>query len=195
MKWRGNAGEVAREWRCFLGARGAPGDITAVTRQPEPAPSGARTLEAGALETVAAALPGYQILREIHRGGQGVVYQAIQNSTGSRVAIKVMREGPFAGAADRARFEREVRVLGQLGHPNIVAIHDSGIAAGCYYLVVDYVSGLPLDQFVHSRWGPEYSCARPQRRWAARGRPNRREECSRCRVGFVVRSSRDCSSQ
>lgn len=136
--------------------RGAPGDVTAVTRQPEPAPapSGARTLEAGALETVVAALPGYQILREIHRGGQGVVYQAIQNSTGSRVAIKVMREGPFAGAADRARFEREVRVLGQLRHPNIVAIHDSGVAAGCHYLVMDYVSGLPLDQFVHSRWGP-----------------------------------------
>jgi serine/threonine protein kinase len=133
-----------------------PVDATAFTRQPEPAPAPSRDhkFEAGALETIAAALLGYQVLREIHRGGQGVVYQAIQNSTGSRVAIKVMREGPFAGTADRARFEREVRVLGQLRHPNIVAIHDSGVAAGCHYLVMDYVSGLPLDQFVRSRWGP-----------------------------------------
>lgn len=43
---------------------------------------------------------GYQILREVHRGGQGVVYQALQKSTNRKVAIKVMREGPFTGAAD-----------------------------------------------------------------------------------------------
>src|ERR1051326_4493648 len=62
---------------------------------------------------------GYQILREIHRGGQGVVYQAIQKSTNQKVAIKVMREGPFAGGSDKARFDREVQILGQLKQPNI----------------------------------------------------------------------------
>ena len=90
-------------------------------------------------------LPGYQILREIHRGGQGVVFQAIQESTSRKVAVKVMKEGPFAGEADKARFEREVRVLGQLQHPNIVAIHDSGEAAGRFYYVMDYIPGRPLD--------------------------------------------------
>jgi tetratricopeptide (TPR) repeat protein/predicted Ser/Thr protein kinase len=88
---------------------------------------------------------GYQILREIHRGGQGVVYQALQKSTKRKVALKVMKEGPFATAGEQARFEREVQILGQLNHPNIVAIHDSGQAAGCHYFVMDYISGQPLD--------------------------------------------------
>src|SRR5262245_16516795 len=45
-------------------------------------------------------LPGYKILREIHRGGQGVVFLAVQQSTGRQVAVKVMKEGPFAGPSD-----------------------------------------------------------------------------------------------
>ena len=93
-------------------------------------------------------LPGYEILGEIHRGGQGVVYQALQKATRRKVAIKVMREGPFAGWRDRARFEREVRVLGALNHPNIVTIHDSGSAAGCQFVVMDYIAGLPLDAWL-----------------------------------------------
>ena len=88
---------------------------------------------------------GYHILREIHRGGQGVVYQAIQKSTKRKVALKVMKEGPFASPGEQARFDREVQILGQLSHPNIVAIHDSGQAAGCHYFVMDYIGGQPLD--------------------------------------------------
>ncbi len=93
-------------------------------------------------------IPGYSIVREIHRGGQGVVYQAIQKTTRRKVAIKVMREGPFAGRHDKARFEREVQVLGALKHPNIVAIHESGTAAGSFYFVMDYISGQPLDAYM-----------------------------------------------
>jgi serine/threonine protein kinase len=93
---------------------------------------------------------GYKILRKIHRGGQGVVYQAIQESTDRKVAIKVMKEGPFAGPADKARFDREVRVLSQLKNPSIVTIHDTGSAAGVQYLVMDFVSGQPLDVYMAS---------------------------------------------
>ncbi|MFI4917339.1 MAG: protein kinase, partial [Phycisphaerales bacterium JB060] len=95
------------------------------------------------------AFPGYDIVREIHRGGQGVVYQAVQLSTRRHVAIKVMHSGPFMGSSGRARFEREVQVLGQLDHPNIVGIHDSGITkdGSCFY-VMDYISGKPLDKLM-----------------------------------------------
>ncbi|MBP7937717.1 MAG: protein kinase [Phycisphaerae bacterium] len=95
-------------------------------------------------------IPGYEITREIHRGGQGVVYQAVQEGTKRKVAIKVMREGPFAGPKDKARFDREVEVLGQLNHPNIVAIHNSGSVAGMFYFVMDYISGQPLDVWMAS---------------------------------------------
>ncbi len=94
--------------------------------------------------------PGYQIVREIHRGGQGVVYEAVQKATKRKVAIKVMRAGPFPGDHDRIRFEREVQILASLKHPNIVAIHDSGIAAGHFYFVMDYIAGQPLDMYAAS---------------------------------------------
>ncbi|MCH7872207.1 MAG: protein kinase, partial [Planctomycetes bacterium] len=93
---------------------------------------------------------GYRIIKEVHRGGQGVVYQAINESTSRKVAIKVMRQGPFADAGDRARFDREVQILAQLNHANIVSIHDRGTAAGCEYFVMDYVSGQPLDVYMAS---------------------------------------------
>jgi serine/threonine protein kinase len=93
-------------------------------------------------------LPGYEILGELHRGGQGVVYRALQKATRREVAIKVTREGPFAGWRDRARFEREVHVLGALRHPRIVTIHDSGVAAGSQYFVMDYITGSPLDLWI-----------------------------------------------
>ncbi len=98
-------------------------------------------------------IPGYGILREIHRGSQGVVYLAIQKSTRREVAIQVIQQGPFADHRDRMRFEREVQVLSALKHPNIVSIHDSGVAAGHSYFVMNYIEGLPLDVFVaNAKW-------------------------------------------
>ncbi len=60
-----------------------------------------------------------------------------------------MHSGPFMGSAGRSRFEREVQVLGQLDHPNIVRIHDSGVTkdGSCFY-VMDYISGKPLDRLM-----------------------------------------------
>ncbi len=97
---------------------------------------------------LAAGIPGYTIVRELHRGGQGVVYLARQEGTGRQVAIKLMREGALARQSDRIRFEREIRVLAQLDNPNIVTIHDSGVAGGCGYYVMDYIAGRKLDEYV-----------------------------------------------
>lgn len=96
--------------------------------------------------------PGYEILRELHRGGQGVVYLAVQRATKRKVAIKLLHEGPFAGSAGRSRFEREVQILGQLSHPHIVRILDSGrTEGGAFFYVMDYVPGRSLDAFIGER--------------------------------------------
>ncbi len=100
---------------------------------------------------VMSAIPGYDIREEIHRGGQGVVFRAVQKSTKRDVAIKVLREGPFTTAGERARFQREVEILATLDHPNIVTIHDSGSIEGRHYLVMDYVAGSSLDTFIDGR--------------------------------------------
>jgi non-specific serine/threonine protein kinase/serine/threonine-protein kinase len=93
-------------------------------------------------------IAGYRLLGEIHRGGQGVVYQAIQESTQRKMAIKVLKEGPFADRIELARFEREVDVLSRLVHPHIVAIHDRGLSAGHAYYVMDYIAGRSIDAYV-----------------------------------------------
>lgn len=90
---------------------------------------------------------GYCIQQELHRGGQGVVYKAIQESTGKQVAIKVILGGRFAGPQQISRFEREVRILAQLKHPQVVTIHDSGVADGTVYYVMDYIDGSRLDDY------------------------------------------------
>lgn len=93
-------------------------------------------------------IPGYDILREIHRGGQGVVYQALQVATGRKVAVKVMHEGPHGGPAARERFKREIQLIAALDHPNIVKVVDSGINQDRYYYAMDYIGGKPLDAHV-----------------------------------------------
>ncbi|HKQ48932.1 MAG TPA: protein kinase [Phycisphaerae bacterium] len=95
------------------------------------------------------AISGYEIVEEISRGGQGIVYRAIQKSTKREVALKVLREGPFASREARRRFEREVELVAGLRHPNIVAVFDSGVTAdGRHYCVMDYVRGARLDRYV-----------------------------------------------
>src|SRR5262245_57332627 len=107
-------------------------------------------LEFGANAERLPQVPGYEKVRQAHRGAQGFVYEARHSKTGRRVAVKVLRSGPWAGPNDAARFEREIRVLGLLRHPGIVAILDGGVSAGSAYLIMDFVDGPPLDEFVRS---------------------------------------------
>jgi tRNA A-37 threonylcarbamoyl transferase component Bud32 len=109
-----------------------------------PLPDMAAPLEWG--RAPARAIPGYEIRRKLHRGGQGVVYHAVQQATGREVAIKVLREGPFASRHERLRFEREIHVLARMRHPGIVGVIDGGQVDGCDYFVMDYIAGGRLDE-------------------------------------------------
>ncbi len=93
-------------------------------------------------------IPGYQILGEIHHGGQGFVFKAVQKSTKRVVAVKVLTGGNRAGEAARRRFEREIDLAASLRHANIVTVFDSGITQDRYYYAMEYISGVPLDQYV-----------------------------------------------
>jgi non-specific serine/threonine protein kinase/serine/threonine-protein kinase len=100
-------------------------------------------------------IAGYEILEEINRGGQGIVYRALQKSTKREVALKVLREGPYALAAVRRRFEREIELAAALNHANIVTVFDSGeTAAQQRYFVMDYVHGRRLDRYLAAEAPP-----------------------------------------
>lgn len=98
-----------------------------------------------------ARFPGYTLLREIDRGGQGAVYEAMQHGTNRRVAIKLIHRTGSDAARQNARFQQEVQILAQLRQPHIVTIHESGAAGDDCYFVMDFVDGLPLDAWVESR--------------------------------------------
>jgi eukaryotic-like serine/threonine-protein kinase len=96
-------------------------------------------------------IEGYEILEEIGRGGMGVVYRALQIGTRRTVALKVLLDGPLASESVRRRFEREIELAASLSHPNVVAIHDSGLSRGHYYFAMDFIQGQRLDRYIKGR--------------------------------------------
>lgn len=97
-------------------------------------------------------IEGYTNLRALHQGGQGVVYEALQESTKRVVAIKVLSGGAFAAEIAKKRFKREIEIVAQLRHPNIVSIFDSGQTPdGLPYYVMEFVDGLRLDSHVREK--------------------------------------------
>lgn len=96
-------------------------------------------------------LPGYRVGAEIHRGGQGVVYEAVQMATKRRVAVKMLAQGAFASARQRRRFEREIEVVANLRHPNIVTIYDSAtLSGGAPAYAMELIDGVPVNRYVSS---------------------------------------------
>ncbi|MCB9858420.1 MAG: serine/threonine protein kinase [Phycisphaerales bacterium] len=98
--------------------------------------------------TLDSELAGYSIGDEVFRGGQGVVFRANQLGTRRDVAIKMLREGPLVGSSGVVRFEREVQILSQLRHPNIVSVLETGKLSGSYYFVMDFIEGWSLDDYI-----------------------------------------------
>jgi serine/threonine protein kinase/WD40 repeat protein len=90
-------------------------------------------------------LGDYQILREVGRGGMGVVYEAQQLSLGRHVAIKVMTSHALLDARHLGRFQREARSAAKLHHTNIVPVFGVGEQDGLHYYVMQFIKGLGLD--------------------------------------------------
>jgi serine/threonine protein kinase/WD40 repeat protein/Flp pilus assembly protein TadD len=90
-------------------------------------------------------LGDYRLLRELGRGGMGIVYEAEQESLGRRVALKVLARAALTPQQVR-RFEREARSAGKLHHTNIVPVFGVGREGSTHYYVMQYIPGQPLDE-------------------------------------------------
>src|SRR5262245_10476988 len=90
-------------------------------------------------------LGDFRIIREVGRGGMGVVYEAEQISLGRHVALKVLRHKALADAKTRRRFEREARAAAKLHHTNIVPVFGVGEQEELPYYVMQFIQGLGMD--------------------------------------------------
>jgi serine/threonine protein kinase len=117
----------------------------------------------------------YRILREIGRGGMGIVYEAEQVSLGRHVALKVLPRQLLPGSKQQQRFEQEARSAARLHHTNIVPVFGVGEQGGLHYYAMQYIQGSGLDEVLDElrrlRRGKGSPGTEPaaEEAWAARG--------------------------
>src|SRR5262245_28167727 len=91
-------------------------------------------------------LGDFRILREVGKGGMGIVYEAEQVSLGRHVALKVLPRKMLVDARAKRRFEREAKAAAKLHHTNIVPVFGVGEQDGLPYYVMQFIQGLGLDE-------------------------------------------------
>ena len=91
-------------------------------------------------------LGDFRIVREIGRGGMGVVYEAIQESLGRRVALKVLNAGEVSSPRQLERFRREALAAASLHHTNIVPVFGAGEANDSHFYVMQLIDGRSLEE-------------------------------------------------
>ena len=119
-----------------------------------PAPAAPRVQgEPGASATGDGTLGDFRLIREVGRGGMGIVYEAEQMSLGRRVALKVL---PFAATMDPRhlqRFQNEARAAASLHHTNIVPVYGVGCERGVHYYAMQFIEGRTLADFIAQQQG------------------------------------------
>jgi serine/threonine protein kinase len=100
-----------------------------------------------AVEPTPPALPGYEVLAFLGRGGMGVVYKARQRNLNRLVALKTLADRA-ATADQRQRFRAEAEAMARLQHANVVQVFDVGDQAGCPYFAMELVDGFSLERLL-----------------------------------------------
>ena len=103
-----------------------------------------------ARDTTFTELDDYKIIREIGRGGMGVVFEAIHEPLSRKVAIKVLANNLLGESKHLIRFRREARAAAKLRHTNIVPVFGVGTSGEHHYYVMDYIDGMSLHQWLTS---------------------------------------------
>ncbi|MHC4954162.1 MAG: protein kinase domain-containing protein [Planctomycetota bacterium] len=151
--------DIIADWHEAADAGGAESPADVIARHPEYAEELERrfaTIQqlrgAGdglwSLVSTPERIGGFRILRELGRGGMGVVYEAEQESLGRRVALKVIFPNLTSSTKAIERFRREAHAAGTLKHTSIVAVHDLDCDGGLWYCAMELVEGRPLSEVI-----------------------------------------------
>src|SRR6185436_14649976 len=101
----------------------------------------------------------YRIVRRVGRGGMGVVYEAVHEPLGRRVALKLLAGVDLTNSIARERFRREAQMMARLKHPNIVQIFEVGEHDGQPFLVLEFVAGPSLGDQLQDPQPPRQAAA------------------------------------
>ena len=96
-------------------------------------------------------LGNYKLVRKIAQGGMGVIYEAVQINLDRKVALKVLTPELATRPEFLQRFEREAKSAAALNHPNIVAVHDFGEADGRRFIIMEFIDGENLSEYISKR--------------------------------------------
>ena len=99
-------------------------------------------------------LPNYNIIKEIGSGGMGTVYLAEHTLIKRKVAVKSLKQELISNNQLRERFKKEAYALAQLEHPNIVRLNEYIEQQDGIFLIMEYVDGLTLDDYINTVTGP-----------------------------------------
>src|SRR5438876_5824526 len=134
--------ELEEDLRELLPALIAMEKVGSLSGTPEQAVSGAL----GEGRPYPRQLGEYRILRKVGSGGMGVVYEAVQESLGRHVALKLLPRQELAHPTYLERFQREARAAARLHHTNIVPVFGVGEDAGIHYYAMQFIQGQGLDE-------------------------------------------------
>ena len=96
----------------------------------------------------------YRIVKELGRGGMGAVYAAVDTRLDRRLALKVMLPRYAADVEAKERFLREARAAAKVSHDNVVTIYEADERDGVAYIAMQFLQGLPLDQYLKKKGNP-----------------------------------------
>ncbi len=139
---------------CSVCGKGAPPDVD-VAIGPEPLPGEPMNWLCEKCRAIAVPqpVPHYTTLCELGRGAMGVVYQARDNQSGRLVALKLIVPESAAARSAVDRFLREMSVISQLKHPNIVEWLEQGMTRGQFWFAMEYVQGTNLEALANDEPG------------------------------------------
>jgi serine/threonine protein kinase len=130
-----------------------PHEIDEPVATPEPTVLAGMTVAGGPPATAiggAAAIPGYELLEEVGRGGMGVVYKARQLSLNRTVALKMVLGADHADPNNLVRFLSEAEVVAAIRHPNVVQVYEYGQHVGRPFFAMEYLGGGSLTELLRS---------------------------------------------
>ncbi len=145
---RGQSVELTELFAAYPGCEAELREFVAQERAVHRAMAGVSPATAPAQNLTGRTLGDFRLVRELGRGGMGIVWEAEQLSLARKVAVKLLPAALCSDPRHRSRFQNEARILAQLEHPNIVNVIAVGEDSEAYFFAMQFVDGMTVENLI-----------------------------------------------